>query len=92
MSKKLAITVEDDVYTGLRNVIGRRRISRSLNDLARPHVTGRDLGGGYRAVAADEEREREAMEWAWKISPATLRMNPDRTPRPFGPAASRNDA
>jgi predicted CopG family antitoxin len=63
MSKKLTITVEDDVYTGLHSVIGRRRISRFLNDLARPHVTGRDLAEGYRAMASDEEREREAAEW-----------------------------
>jgi hypothetical protein len=63
MSKKLTITVEDDIYVGLHSVIGRRRISRFLNDLARPHVTGRDLAEGYRAMAADAEREREAAEW-----------------------------
>lgn len=63
MSKKLTITVEDEVYAGLHSVIGRRRISRFLNDLARPHVTGHDLAEAYRAMAADEEREREAAEW-----------------------------
>lgn len=63
MSKKLTITIEDDVHAGLHRVIGRRRISRSLNDLARPHVLRRDLDEGYRAMAADEEREREANEW-----------------------------
>jgi predicted CopG family antitoxin len=63
MAKKLTITVEDEVYEGLHKVIGRRRISRFLNDLARPHVTGRDLAAAYRAMAADEEREREAAEW-----------------------------
>jgi predicted CopG family antitoxin len=62
MSKKLTITVEDEVYEGLHSVIGRRRISRFLNDLARPHVLQRDLAEGYRAMAADEEREREATE------------------------------
>jgi predicted CopG family antitoxin len=34
MSKKLTITVDDDVYEGLHSVVGRRRISRFLNDLA----------------------------------------------------------
>jgi hypothetical protein len=34
-----------------------------LNDLARPHVLQRELAEGYRAMAADEERERDAMEW-----------------------------
>ena len=64
MSKKLTITVDDDVYEGLHAVIGRRRISRFLNDLARPHVTPGDIVEGYRAMAADEEREREATEWS----------------------------
>jgi hypothetical protein len=68
MSKKLTITVEDDVYAGLHSVIGRRRISRFLNDLARPHVIGRDLAEGYRAMAADKEREREAAEWVENLA------------------------
>jgi len=64
MSKKLTITVDDDVYEGLHAVIGRWRISRFLNNLARPHLMPRDLVEGYQAMAADEEREREATEWA----------------------------
>ena len=52
MSKKLTITVEDDVYQGLHNVIGPRRISRFLNDLARPHVMRPNLAQAYRAMAA----------------------------------------
>ncbi|MGC2222895.1 MAG: hypothetical protein WA624_11250 [Methylocella sp.] len=63
MAKKLTITVEDEVYEGLHRVVGRRRISRFLNDLARPHVTRRELAQAYRDMAADEEREREAAEW-----------------------------
>jgi len=63
MSKKLTITVDDDVYEGLHTVVGRRRISRFLNDLARPHVISREVVEGYRAMAADEERESEALEW-----------------------------
>jgi hypothetical protein len=63
MLKKLTITVDQDVYEGLHRVIGRRRISRFLNDLARPHVVDEDLEEGYRAMAADEAHEREAMEW-----------------------------
>jgi predicted CopG family antitoxin len=61
--KKLTITIDDEVYAGLHNVVGRRRISRFLNDLARPHVLSQELAKGYRAMAADEEREREATEW-----------------------------
>jgi hypothetical protein len=61
---KLTITVEDAVYRGLRKVIGPRHISRFLNDLARPHVVRDDLEEGYRAMAADEARETEAMAWS----------------------------
>jgi len=62
--KKLTITVDDEVYAGLHNVIGRRRISGFINSLARPHVVQQDLDAAYAEMAADEEREREAMEWS----------------------------
>jgi predicted CopG family antitoxin len=68
LSKKLTITVDDEVYAGLHSVVGRRRISRFLNDLARPHVLRADLAEGYRAMAADEEREREAAEWVENLT------------------------
>ena len=68
MSKKLTITVEDEVYEGLHSVIGRRRISRFLNDLARPPVLPGDLAEGYKAMAADEERERDATEWVENLT------------------------
>jgi predicted CopG family antitoxin len=68
MAKKLTITVDDEVYTGLHSVIGRRRISRFLNDLARPHVLQAELAEGYKAMAADEEREREATEWVENLT------------------------
>jgi predicted CopG family antitoxin len=63
MSKKLTITVDDEVYEGLHSRIGRRRISRFINDLAKPHVLQADLEAGYRAMAADAGHEREALEW-----------------------------
>jgi predicted CopG family antitoxin len=62
--KKLTITVDEEVYDGLHRVIGRRHISRFLNELAKPHVVEDALEEGYRAMAADEEREREAAEWS----------------------------
>lgn len=64
MPKKLTISVDTDVYEGLRAVIGPRRISRFLNDLARPHVTEQGLDAAYRAMAADERRERDAVKWS----------------------------
>ena len=44
--------------------MGRRNISRFLTELARPHVAPDALDEGYRAMAADNAREREAKEWA----------------------------
>jgi len=64
MQKKLTITVDSEVYEGLHSIIGARRISRFLNDLARPHVVEQSLEAGYDAMAADEEREAEALEWS----------------------------
>jgi hypothetical protein len=68
MAKKLTITVDDELYEGLHRVIGARRISRFLNDPARPHVTHHDLVEGYRAMAADEEYERESQEWVENLA------------------------
>ena len=62
--RKLTITVEDSVYRGLQRVIGRRNISRFLNDLARVHVLSEQLDEGYRAMAKDEAREQEARAWS----------------------------
>ena len=64
MLKKLTITIDADVYNGLHSVVGRRRISRFLSDLARPHVVGQSLTAGYAAMAGDEAREAEAEYWA----------------------------
>ena len=63
MRRKLTITVDEEVYEGLYRVVGRRRISRFLNQLVRPHVVVDDREAGYRAMAADETGEREALEW-----------------------------
>lgn len=38
MQKKLTVTIDEEVYKGLREVIGPRKISR-FEDLVRPHVT-----------------------------------------------------
>jgi hypothetical protein len=64
MQKKLTITIDEEVYRGLHAVIGRGRISRFLEDLARPHVVSRELEAAYQEMAGDEVREAEAEEWA----------------------------
>ena len=42
----------------------RRRISQFIERLARPHVVAEDIEAAYRDMAADQEREREAMDWS----------------------------
>ncbi|MBI3933289.1 MAG: addiction module antitoxin [Acidobacteria bacterium] len=64
MQKKLTITVSEEVYRGLQRKIGRGRISRFLEDLARPHVVDRKLEAAYREMSREERREAEALEWA----------------------------
>jgi predicted CopG family antitoxin len=64
MQKKLTITLDESVYEGLQKVIGRRRISRFIEDLLRPHVLGQELEAAYQQMAQDEEREAEALAWA----------------------------
>jgi hypothetical protein len=61
--KKLTISIADDVYDGLQRTVGRRRIGRFLENLARPHVVSKELKTAYQAMAADTEREREAEAW-----------------------------
>jgi hypothetical protein len=62
--KKLTISIDPDVYDGLRARIGPRRISRFLNDLARPHVTAQGLESAYADMAGEEAREAEALAWS----------------------------
>jgi hypothetical protein len=61
MQKKLTITLDEAVYDGLHRVIGRRRISRFIEELVRAHILAHELEGtmsrgraggrrGYRAA------------------------------------------
>ncbi len=64
MQKKLTITIDEKVYSGLHRVIGRRRISSFIESLVRPHVIQDELLAAYEEMAHDEVREAEALEWA----------------------------
>lgn len=64
MRRKLTISVDERVYADLHRVVGRRRISRFVESLVRPHVVGKDLEAAYRQMAQEETREAEALEWA----------------------------
>ena len=51
MQKKLTITIDEQVYEGLHAVIGRRRISRFIEDLVRPYVIHQELEAAYMSSA-----------------------------------------
>lgn len=67
MQKKLTVTIDEEVYEGLREVIGPGKISRFIENLVRPHVTKKDIYAAYKKMAADEVRESEALEWSEAI-------------------------
>ena len=48
MQKKLTITIDEDVYAGLYRAVGRRKISKFIESLVRPHVD--DAGRGRSVV------------------------------------------
>ena len=64
MQKKLTISVNERVYEALHRNVGRRQISRFIEDLVRPHVLDRDFEIANRQMAQEEKREKEALEWA----------------------------
>lgn len=64
MARQLTITLPDDVYEELRRLAGQDDVSTYIQRLVRPErLAERDLEAGYRAMAADMDREREALEW-----------------------------
>ena len=64
MQKRLTITIDEEVYRGLHDLVGRRRISRFIEDLIRPHISASSLEAAYAEMSQDERREAEALEWA----------------------------
>ena len=63
MQKKLTVTIDSVVYDGLRKTIGPRKISKFIEDIARPYVVHPDLESAYALMAKDHKRESEAAEW-----------------------------
>ena len=63
MHKKMTITLDEAVYEGLWRTIGKRRMSQFIEDLLRPHVLTTALDDGYKAMAEDQEREADAVQW-----------------------------
>ncbi|OGH55598.1 MAG: addiction module antitoxin [Candidatus Lindowbacteria bacterium RIFCSPLOWO2_12_FULL_62_27] len=64
MKKKLTLSVDREIYDGLRSQIGARRISGFIESLLRPHVVKSSLEEGYARMSRDKDREKEARRWA----------------------------
>ena len=74
MQKSITITVDfdEEVYSELSKRAGEAPLERFLEGLLRERVcivtgvyrTEQELEAGYRAMAEDEEHEREALEWS----------------------------
>jgi predicted CopG family antitoxin len=64
MQKKLTITIDEHVYEGLHNIVGRGRISHFIESLVRPHIVKESLDAAYREMSLDKDNEKEAMEWS----------------------------
>ncbi len=64
MQKKLTLTIDEEVYEGLRKHIGPGKISKFIEDLVRPHVVYPDMEEAYREMSRDVVREAEAEDWA----------------------------
>jgi len=71
--REMTITVDDGLYETLRPMVEQRTIGDLLaafvksrfaeSKTAKYGYTEAELEAGYRAMAADEEYEREAREW-----------------------------
>lgn len=68
MQKKLTISIDEQVYKGLYEVVGKRHISQFLENLARPYVMHAELLSAYQEMAANEAREREANAWSEELT------------------------
>jgi hypothetical protein len=63
-SHEVVITLPDDVCEALKRRAGQDDVSGYIERLVLPELTSDgDLEAGYRATAADPDREREAVEW-----------------------------
>ena len=64
MKKKLTITIDEAVYRGLYENIGKRKISGFIEMILRPHILSTELDKAYAEMARDEAAEKEASDWA----------------------------
>jgi hypothetical protein len=68
MTRKLTISIDDQVYAGLHAIIGRGNIGAFLESLARPFVMRSDLAAAYAEMASEADREAEAKDWVESLA------------------------
>lgn len=73
--RKLTITVEDAVYRGLYKVVGRRNISRFINDLARPSVVRDRVESTATAKAKRRAAETELAGYVERVAGTQLDLD-----------------
>ena len=61
--RKITLMLDAEVYEGLRKRVGSRGIGSYLSSLAKPYVVETTIEDGYKAMALDEARNKEAAEW-----------------------------
>jgi len=66
------MTLDAEIYEALHAQVRRGHISTFIEQLIRPHLVTAEMEAGYRAMAADSEREREAEEWCEGLIGETL--------------------
>ena len=71
MTKKLTIPVSDEIYEGLHRRVGRRKISRFIDDLARKHVIDRHRADYWLTASKQELRRAYAQEAAYEATRET---------------------
>ena len=78
MAKRLTIVVSDEVYDGLHRRVGRGRIGRFLDDLARPHVTAPQPGDpGWEEQVGEQYRSAALAETAASASETKVWLDAD---------------
>jgi len=68
MLRELTLSVDETLYNTLIPMVEKQTIGNLLAEFVQARFSGRtytqaELEAGYKAMAADEEYEREAMEW-----------------------------
>jgi hypothetical protein len=66
--RELTLSVDETLYDTLMPMVEKQTIGNLLAEFVQSRFSGHtytqaELEAGYKAMAADEEYEREAMEW-----------------------------